>query len=81
MQEAQFFPTFKKSQNYIKLLAELDLLKEGNTKAEEESKHNLTLPTSDISFKNLIFYFVSHNVVYLILTLFTYNLVNCLFNV
>ncbi|KAG8194863.1 hypothetical protein JTE90_017295 [Oedothorax gibbosus] len=37
MQEAQFFPTFKKSQNYIKLLAELDLLKEGNTKAEEES--------------------------------------------
>lgn len=38
MQEAQFFPTFKKSQNYIKLLAELDLLKEGNTKAEEESE-------------------------------------------
>lgn len=40
MQDEQFFPAFKKSQNYIKLLAELDLLKEGNTKAEEDSKKN-----------------------------------------
>ncbi|CAL1272545.1 unnamed protein product [Larinioides sclopetarius] len=37
MQEEQFFPAFKKSQNYIKLLAELDLLKEGNTKAEDDN--------------------------------------------
>ncbi|XP_054724654.1 sorting nexin-13-like [Uloborus diversus] len=37
MQEEQFFPAFKKSQNYIKLLAELDLLKEGNAKPEDDS--------------------------------------------
>ncbi|GFR13638.1 sorting nexin-13 [Trichonephila clavata] len=37
MQEDQYFPAFKKSQNYIKLLAELDLLKEGNTKAEDDN--------------------------------------------
>lgn len=43
MQEDQYFPTFKKSQNYIKLLAELDLLKEGNTKAEEDSKLLFTI--------------------------------------
>ncbi|GIY85125.1 sorting nexin-13 [Caerostris darwini] len=37
MQEEHYFPTFKRSQNYIKLLAELDLLKEGNTKAEDDN--------------------------------------------
>ncbi|XP_042901094.1 sorting nexin-13 isoform X2 [Parasteatoda tepidariorum] len=37
MQDEQYFPAFKNSQSYIKLLAELDLLKEGNIKTEEDN--------------------------------------------
>jgi sorting nexin-13 len=38
MNNDNFFPAFKKSNHYIKLLAELDLLKELNGKQEEDSE-------------------------------------------
>lgn len=47
MNNENFFPSFKKTNHYIKLLADLDLLKDANEKPDEENEEVYGLKSAD----------------------------------